>query len=129
MPTQMLPTRPPGSWTCLFFRVDVEIPAVVGRRELVSAVLLDLGRVAPLEVVADGGLDLAGRRVETQAEDARAHIGVEPPRKHVHCAALAQQWASVAIRGDGDLGRAKLGHRQGRRPWEGLSRDRGLRAL
>src|SRR2546430_17524511 len=104
MPTQMLPTSPSKSLACHLFGVDVEIPAVVGRRELVSAVLLDLGRVAPLEVVADGGLDLAGRRVETQAEDACAHIGVEPPRKHVHCAARAQQRASVAICGDGDLG-------------------------
>src|SRR5436853_6190374 len=107
MPTQMLPTSPPKSLACHLLGVDVEIPAVVGRCELVSAVLLDLGRVAPLEVVADGGLDLAGGRVETQAEDARAHVGVKPPRKHVHCAALAQQRDSVAVRGDRDLGPAK----------------------
>src|SRR3989449_4263329 len=115
MPAQMLPTSPPESLAYHLFRVDAEIPAVVGRRELVSTVLLDLGRVASLEVVADGGLDLARGRVQTQAEDARADVGVEPPGGHVDGTALAEQRDGVAIRRDADLRRAKVGHRQGRR--------------
>src|SRR3989440_6696476 len=115
MPTQMLPTSPPKSLACHLFGVDAEIPAVVGRRKLVSAVLLELGRVASLEVVADGGLDLARGRVQTEAEDARADVGVETPSGHVDGAALAEQRDGVPVRRDGDLRRAKVGHRQVRR--------------
>src|SRR2546426_175633 len=122
IPAQMLPPSPPKSLACPLLGVDAEIPAVVGRRELVSAVLLDLGRVASLEVVADGGLDLARGRVQTQAEHARADVGVEPPGGYVDGAALAEQRDGVAVRRDGDLRRAKVGDRQGRRRSKDLSR-------
>src|SRR5256885_11154812 len=128
MPTQMLPTSPSKSLACHLFGVDVEIPAVVGRRELVSAVLLDLGRMASLEVVADGGLDLARGRVQAEAEDARADVGVEPPSGHVDGPALAEQRDGVAVRRDGDLRRAKVGHRQGRGRGQDLSRPGAFRA-
>src|SRR2546421_9569467 len=108
MPARMLPMGCGVSLTRPLRGVDVEIPAVVGRGELVGVLLLDPGGVASLQVVADRGLDLARRRVETQAEDAGADIRVEAPRRHVHSAALAQEGGCVAVGGEGDLGRAEV---------------------
>src|SRR5207237_8248917 len=100
MPTQMLPTSPPKSLACHLFGVDAEIPAVVGRRNVVSAVLLELGRAASLEVVADGGLALGRGRVQTEAQDARADVGAEPPTGRVAGAALAAHRAGGRERQD-----------------------------
>src|SRR2546430_11831795 len=116
----MLPTSP--SWAGHLRRVDVEIPAVIRRGELVPALLLKFGRVAALEVIADGCLHLARGRVQAKAEDARAHVGVETPGRHVQSAALAEERYRVAVRGRGDLGRAQVGHRQGWRRGKTLDR-------
>src|SRR5437868_12570923 len=88
---------PPSSGSGDRGRVEVEGPAIVGRRQPVPARLLGLGCVLVLEVVAYRRLDLALSGVEADPEHARAHTRVELPRLNVDGAAVAQKRCRVSV--------------------------------
>src|SRR5438552_15958679 len=104
MPTQMLPT--PGarsraheltsSRASHCRGVEIEAPAVVGRRQLVAVRLLRPAGVVVRDVIAHGVLDLTLGWIEADAEHARADRGVEPPRLHVDRAARTKERRGVA---------------------------------
>src|SRR5437667_11063397 len=92
-------------------RIEIESPAVIGDRELVSVYLLGPAGVVVGKVVAHSALGMALGRIEAKAEDAGARPGVIPPSLHVERAAVAQEGSRVAVRRDGDLRRAEVGNR------------------